>query len=126
MLASLECAPVLRLNYGLIMAQPQIFVENLEKRFRVAEREAGLWGAFKGLARRRYRDVQALHSVASQSNPASWWVTSDFGGYMEASIALTRQVCGRIDEIRPVADIISEIRTEFFATIESMSGQYLG
>jgi len=49
-----------------------------------------------------------------------------FGGDMEASIALTGQVCGRIDEIRPVADIISEIRTEFFATIESMSGQYLG
>jgi ABC-2 type transport system ATP-binding protein len=51
------------------MAQPQIFVENLEKRFRVAEREAGLWGAFKGLARRRYRDVRALHSVSFAIEP---------------------------------------------------------
>jgi ABC-2 type transport system ATP-binding protein len=42
---------------------PQIFVENLEKRFRVAERTPGLWGAVKGVAVRRYRDVNALHDV---------------------------------------------------------------
>ena len=49
-----------------------------------------------------------------------------FGGDMEASIALTGQVCGRIEEVRPVADIIADIRSEFFATIGSMSEQYLG
>jgi len=43
---------------------PQILVDNLEKRFRVAEREAGLMGAVKGLARRRYRDVLALQGVS--------------------------------------------------------------
>ena len=48
-----------------------------------------------------------------------------FGGDMEASIALTGQVCGRIDEVRPVADIIADIKQEFFETIESMSGHYL-
>ena len=49
-----------------------------------------------------------------------------FGGDMEASIALTGQVCGRIEEVRPVADIIADIRSEFFATIGNMSEQYLG
>ena len=32
---------------------PQILVEDLEKRFRVAERKPGLWGAVGGLVRRR-------------------------------------------------------------------------
>jgi len=48
-----------------------------------------------------------------------------FGGDMEASIALSGQVCGRIDSVRPVADIISEIRDEFFTIVEGMSKQYL-
>ncbi|MEE8079115.1 MAG: nitronate monooxygenase [Pseudomonadales bacterium] len=48
-----------------------------------------------------------------------------FGGDMEASIALTGQVCGRIDEVRPVADIIADIKQEFFETIDSMAGRYL-
>ena len=41
----------------------QIRVEHLTKTFRVAERRAGLAGAFLGLVRRRYRDVQALNGV---------------------------------------------------------------
>ena len=48
-----------------------------------------------------------------------------FGGDMESSIALTGQVAGRIDSVRPVADIISDVKSEFFATVEQMSGQYL-
>ena len=48
-----------------------------------------------------------------------------FGGDMEASIALTGQVCGRIDSVRPVAEIIAEIKSEFFETLSSMSEQYL-
>ncbi|MEZ5559548.1 MAG: ATP-binding cassette domain-containing protein [Pseudomonadales bacterium] len=43
---------------------PQIVVDGLEKRFRVAERRAGVWGALSGLVRRRYRDVEALHGVS--------------------------------------------------------------
>ena len=42
---------------------PQIIVENLVKTFRVAEREPGLVGAFKGLASRRYRTVRALDGI---------------------------------------------------------------
>ena len=47
-----------------------------------------------------------------------------FGGDMESAIPLTGQVCGRIDSVRPVAEIIAEVREEFFATIERLSDQY--
>lgn len=48
-----------------------------------------------------------------------------FGGDMEAAIALGGQVMGRIDEIRPVADVISECAEEFFAVINDLTDQYL-
>ena len=48
-----------------------------------------------------------------------------FGGDMEASIALTGQVAGRIDSVRPVADVIAEVKAEFFATVSALSKQYL-
>jgi enoyl-[acyl-carrier protein] reductase II len=48
-----------------------------------------------------------------------------FGGDMESSIALTGQVAGRIDRVRPVAEVIAEVKKEFFATIERLAGQYL-
>lgn len=48
---------------------PLIQVDNLSKSFRVAERAAGPLGAIKGLARRRYRTVQALDSVSFQIEP---------------------------------------------------------
>jgi len=43
---------------------PQIIVEDLVKTFRVAERQAGLWGALRGLVRRRQRLVRALDGVS--------------------------------------------------------------
>ena len=47
-----------------------------------------------------------------------------FGGDMEAAIALTGQVCGRIDAVKPVRQIIEEIRREFFEVIDAMSKRY--
>ncbi len=47
-----------------------------------------------------------------------------FGGDMEASIALSGQVCGRIDSVRPVAEIIDELKDEFFQTIARLEAQY--
>lgn len=47
-----------------------------------------------------------------------------FGGDMEAAIPLSGQVCGRIDEIKSVVDILSEIKTEFFETLDTLSAQY--
>jgi enoyl-[acyl-carrier protein] reductase II len=46
-----------------------------------------------------------------------------FGGDMEAAIALTGQVAGRIDSVRPVADIINDTVSEFAATVASLSGK---
>ncbi len=43
---------------------PQILVEGLSKTFRIAERKAGLLGAFGGLIRRQYRSVDALREVS--------------------------------------------------------------
>ena len=43
---------------------PQIVVENLVKRFRVAERPPGLLGALRGVVSRRYHTVDALDGVS--------------------------------------------------------------
>ena len=48
-----------------------------------------------------------------------------FGGDMESAIALTGQVCGRIDAVRPVKDILEDVKREFFETLEALSGRYL-
>jgi enoyl-[acyl-carrier protein] reductase II len=47
-----------------------------------------------------------------------------FGGDMEASIALSGQVAGRIDEVKPVAQIIAETVADFDATVAAMSARY--
>lgn len=44
-----------------------------------------------------------------------------FGGDMEAALALTGQVAGRIDRIRSVSEIISSTVLEFAETIERLS-----
>jgi enoyl-[acyl-carrier protein] reductase II len=63
---------------------------------------------------------QSRSGMAEFGNPKDLY----FGGDMEASIALSGQVCGRIDEVRPVADILNDIREEFFDTIGSLNQQY--
>jgi len=47
-----------------------------------------------------------------------------FGGDMEASIALSGQVAGRIDAIKPVAQIIREVVDEFERTLAELSKRY--
>jgi enoyl-[acyl-carrier protein] reductase II len=47
-----------------------------------------------------------------------------FGGDMEASIALSGQVCGRINSVEPVADIIGDTMAEFEATVARLARQY--
>jgi enoyl-[acyl-carrier protein] reductase II len=49
-----------------------------------------------------------------------------FGGNMEAAIPLTGQVAGRIDAVRPVAEIMAEIREEFRSVVRNLSRQYPG
>ena len=48
-----------------------------------------------------------------------------FGGDMEASVALGGQVMGRIEEVRPVAEIVADTMAGFFATVAALAGRYL-
>ncbi len=45
-----------------------------------------------------------------------------FGGDMNAALALSGQVAGRIDAVRPVADIIAATVEEFAATVKRLAG----
>ncbi|MCF6329126.1 MAG: nitronate monooxygenase [Henriciella sp.] len=45
-----------------------------------------------------------------------------FGGDLEAGIALTGQVAGRIKTVRPVADILNETMQQFEATVARLNG----
>ena len=47
-----------------------------------------------------------------------------FGGDMEAAVALGGQVAGRIDAVRPVADIIRECADECLALIQELAKRY--
>jgi enoyl-[acyl-carrier protein] reductase II len=44
-----------------------------------------------------------------------------FGGDMEAAIPLTGQVAGRIDAVRPVAEILADLRREFFEVTAALA-----
>jgi enoyl-[acyl-carrier protein] reductase II len=48
-----------------------------------------------------------------------------FGGDMNASIALCGQVAGRIDAVRPVAEVLTEIVEQFEATLTDVAERYL-
>lgn len=45
-----------------------------------------------------------------------------FGGNLEAGIALTGQVAGRIKSVRPIADILEETMAEFYRTAGRLGG----
>ena len=47
-----------------------------------------------------------------------------FGGDMEAAVALCGQVAGRIDSVRPVADIIAETAHDCLAVIADLAARY--
>ncbi len=48
-----------------------------------------------------------------------------FGGDMNAAIALSGQVQGRIDSVRPVAEVIDDCVEEFYATLDDLADRYL-
>lgn len=79
--------------------------------------------ALRALKTQRTVDLQhAEHNVFGDfGNPQELY----FGGDMEAAIALGGQVMGRIDEVRPVAEIISECAEEYFAVLDDLADQYL-
>jgi enoyl-[acyl-carrier protein] reductase II len=63
--------------------------------------------------------VHAEHDVFGEFGNA---MALYFGGDMNAAIALSGQVAGRIDAIRPVADIIADTVREFGETVARLQG----
>lgn len=49
-----------------------------------------------------------------------------FGGDMEAAIALSGQVAGRIDQVKPVKNIVDETIAEFHMVMKDMAAKYGG
>jgi enoyl-[acyl-carrier protein] reductase II len=47
-----------------------------------------------------------------------------FGGDLEAALALSGQVAGRIDAVRPVADVIRETAEDCLALLERLAARY--
>ncbi len=48
---------------------PVIRVKNLVKRFRIAQRQPGFWGAVSGLFQREYKTIKALEDVSFSIEP---------------------------------------------------------
>ena len=48
---------------------PQVVVENLVKRFRVSERDAGILGAIRGIVHRRFHTIDALDGISFAIEP---------------------------------------------------------
>ena len=48
-----------------------------------------------------------------------------FDGNLEGGVALSGQVAGRIEAVRPVAEIIQDTVREFFATVEGLAKRHL-
>jgi len=80
-----------------------------------------------GLRALRTQKTSALEKNPEINAMAEFGKPQDlyFGGDMEAAIPLTGQVAGRIDTIKPAAQILSEIKEEFFDTVGSLATQYL-
>jgi len=78
------------------------------------------------------RALRTEKTAAYEREPPEGGVMAEFrnalalyyGGDMEASIALSGQVAGRIDAVKPVADIIAETMAEFQATVAEMAERY--
>ena len=74
----------------------------------------------------RTKKTTALEHVHGPQIMAEFARSQDlyFGGDMEASIALSGQVCGRINSVEPVAKIVSDTMAEFHTIIDDMAIHY--
>ncbi len=79
----------------------------------------------KGPALRALRTERTTRLEAGEGNPMAELAGGVrqvyFGGELEAGVALTGQVAGRIEAVLPVADIIERTLREFSETLERLS-----
>ena len=80
------------------------------------------------------RALRTTHTDALEWDDDNVWTSGAFGnpmdlyfgGEMEGGIALSGQVVGRIDAVRPVAEIIAETVAGFHATVARLAATYPG
>ena len=66
----------------------------------------------------------ATHNVMAEFGDRANVMKLYFGGDLEAAVALTGQVAGRIDGVRPVAEVIRETADECLAILEGLAERY--
>jgi enoyl-[acyl-carrier protein] reductase II len=66
----------------------------------------------------------ATHNVMAEFGDRAKVLSLYFGGDLEASIALSGQVAGRIDAVRPVAEIVRECAVECLAVLARLAERY--
>jgi enoyl-[acyl-carrier protein] reductase II len=83
----------------------------------------------KGPALRALRTERTTRLEGGDGNPMAELAAGVrdvyFDGNLEGGVALSGQVAGRIEEVRPVADIIQDTVREFFATVEGLAKRHL-
>ena len=67
---------------------------------------------------------QATHNVMSEFGDRANVLKLYFGGDLEAAIALSGQVAGRIDAVRPVAEVIRETAADCLALLAQLAARY--
>jgi len=84
----------------------------------------------KGPALRALRTERTTRLAAGEGNPMAELGAGVrevyFGGNLEAGVALSGEVAGRIESVRPVAEIIGDTVREFFATVEDLAKRHVG
>lgn len=95
-----------------------------------AETDTVFLRAERGPALRALRTERTTRLEGGDGNPMAALAGAVekvyFGGELEAGVALTGQVAGRIEAVEPVARIIERSVREFFATLEALSKTHLG
>ena len=66
----------------------------------------------------------ATHNVMAEFGDRAKVMSLYFGGDLEASIALAGQVAGRIDAVRPVAEIVRECAAACLAVLQRLAAAY--
>jgi enoyl-[acyl-carrier protein] reductase II len=79
----------------------------------------------RALRTKRSEELEhATHNVMSEFGDRANVMKLYFGGDLEAAIALTGQVAGRIDAVRPVGEVIRETAGECLAILERLAERY--
>jgi len=79
----------------------------------------------RALRTKRSEELEhATHDVMAEFGERAKVLSLYFGGDLEASIALSGQVAGRIDAVRPVAEIVREAADECLAILERLARAY--